>query len=174
MGVDTAINSDWSVATIVNQDNEVQFIYRERTGSVKKLEEDLITLIKKFKPLKVTVESNNIGQAIIETLWQHFPSSQIIPFTTSNATKVDIIHELIKSFENMEIKLPTRQLYPTLYQELMDFTFKYSNATKALQYGARPGMHDDCVMSLALTNHTWRKHNVPKRKMGSLAHRFVR
>lgn len=174
MGIDLAINSDWSVATIMNQEGEVEYIYRERTGSVKTLEADLIALIKKWKPLRVTVESNNIGKAVIETLWQHFPSSQIQAFTTTNATKMEIIHELIKSIEEMSIKLPTRQFYPTLYNEMMDFTFKFSTATKALQYQARPGMHDDAVISLALTNHTWRKHNIPKRKMGALAHRFVR
>lgn len=173
IGIDTAIQNDFAVATVMNENGDVVDIYRNRTSSIKVLENDLIKFIKRWNPVKVLVEKNNIGVAIIETLWQHFPKSKILEFITTNDSKNDIIHELIRSIEERKIKLPSKELFPELYKEMNNFTFKLSDRTKVIQYSARAGSHDDCVISLALTNHLIREYTIKKTRRGTLAYRVI-
>lgn len=171
IGIDTAIQNDFAVATVLNQNGDVVDIYRNRTSSIKTLENDLIKVVRRWNPIKVLVEKNNIGVAIIETLWEHFPKNKILEFVTTNESKNDIIHELKRCIEDKQIKIPTKDLFPDLYKEMNNFTFKLSEKTKVIQYSARPSGHDDCVISLALANHVLREYTVKKTRRGTLAFR---
>jgi len=70
----------------------------------------------------------------------------IIPFTTTNATKQTIITNLQSAFEHGEIGIYND---PILIGELLSYESK-RNASGSFSYSAPDGMHDDCVMSLAL------------------------
>jgi len=70
----------------------------------------------------------------------------IIPFTTTNATKHGIIQSLQSAFEHGQIKIIDD---PVLVGELLSFESKKTNSGN-FTYSAPEGQHDDCVMSLAL------------------------
>ena len=70
----------------------------------------------------------------------------IVPFTTTSATKQAIIQNLQAAFENGELGIIDD---PVLIGELLSFESK-RNASGSFSYSAPDGMHDDCVMSLAI------------------------
>jgi hypothetical protein len=86
--------------------------------------------------------------------------SNITPWITSNQSKQDIIEELILGFQDNEIKIATKSLFPELHLEISDFSFEYSRKTRKIMYAARNG-HDDTIMSMAIANHA-RKTGVTK------------
>jgi hypothetical protein len=69
----------------------------------------------------------------------------IVPFTTTSATKQAIIQNLQAAFENGQILVLNDQI---LVGELLSFESK-RNASGGFSYSAPAGMHDDTVMSLA-------------------------
>jgi hypothetical protein len=73
-------------------------------------------------------------------------------FKTTGISKGDLINQLQNSIEDKRIKLPTQKFVPEVYDELVNFSFNYSEKTRAIQYSALPGKHDDIVMSLAFAN----------------------
>lgn len=68
------------------------------------------------------------------------------PFITTNATKQRAIDELALAFERRAIKILDDD---TLINELEAYTQERLPGG-AIRYGAPPGMHDDCVMALAI------------------------
>jgi phage FluMu gp28-like protein len=169
-GVDLAIQNDYAVCVIFDDQGNVVDIYRNRTGSIKLLEEELIKFLNKWKPVKTIVEKNNIGVAVIETLWQKFYKNTIEEFVTTNKTKADIVHELKRSIEEGAIALPTKKLYPELHKEFYNFSFKLSK-TREIVYGAKSG-HDDIIMALCLANHCYRKYTIKKQIKGQLSYKI--
>jgi phage terminase large subunit-like protein len=90
------------------------------------------------------IEANSIGQPVIDQLAKR--RMNIIAFTTTSATKQTIIQNLQSAFENGEIAILND---PVLLGELLSFESK-RNASGSFSYAAPEGMHDDCVMSLAI------------------------
>jgi phage terminase large subunit-like protein len=104
----------------------------------------LMALCERWKPGVVIAEANSMGMPIIEALARD--RVPVRPFTTTNATKAAIIDGLALAFERREVVIPN---HPTLIGELQAY-----EATKTAlglpKYSAPEGMHDDCVMGLAL------------------------
>ena len=70
----------------------------------------------------------------------------IQPFTTTNATKAEIIRGLQNGFENGEIRILND---PILIGELQ--AYEQERTSSGLwKFGAPEGMHDDTVIALAL------------------------
>ena len=56
-------------------------------------------------------------------------------------------------FNEGSIQIPSKKLFNPLYQELETFTYDYNPKTRSIKYGHPTGLHDDCVISLALANY---------------------
>jgi len=67
-------------------------------------------------------------------------------FTTTNATKADIIESLASAFENRRIAIP-RDAALIMELESLEASRMANGMTR---YAAPDGMHDDRVMSLAM------------------------
>ena len=85
----------------------------------------------------------------------------VTAFTTTNASKAAAIEALALAFERGTITIPND---PALLGELQAFEAKLlpSGMTR---YAAPEGLHDDCVMSLALTWQglgTWFEHRAQR------------
>jgi len=91
----------------------------------------------------MVVESNSIGRPVIDELVAR--GLNIVPFTTTSATKQSIIQNLQAAFENGQILVLDS---PVLIGELLSFESKRNNSG-GFSYSAPDGMHDDTVMSLA-------------------------
>ena len=70
----------------------------------------------------------------------------IVAFTTTNASKTAIIDALAFAFERREIQIISD---PVLVAELQSYEMERLKSGM-LRYSAPEGLHDDCVMSLAL------------------------
>lgn len=104
----------------------------------------LAALAGKWRVTTILAERNSIGDPNIEALQR--TGLSVRGFTTTNATKAQIIEGLGLAIETGEIAYPN---LPQLVAELQ--AYEMGRLPSGLtRYGAPEGMHDDCVMALAL------------------------
>ena len=104
----------------------------------------LKALYERFQPVAIIAEANSIGQPQIEAL--QADGLPVLPFTTTNASKAELVDTLALSFERQDIAILDD---PTLTSELMAYQAK-KLPSGLLQYGAPEGQHDDTVIALGL------------------------
>ena len=149
IGIDLGRQADWTVVTVLNRDGKVVEIYRDNKKDWTTIIQAINLVIKKYPGATVLTETNGIGDVVFDLLRKSNPS--IRPFVTTNESKNQIIEELIYAFQNETIQIPDEHLFPALNQELITYTFTYSQKTRRIIYSAMNGFHDDTVMSLALS-----------------------
>lgn len=144
-GVDVASSIDFTVVSIMDVKSK-ELVYLDRFNRVdyNVLENRLEALYRRWHLDSMKIEANSIGQPVIDHLYAKGLS--IIPFTTTSATKQSIIQALQSAFEHGEIRIIND---PVLVGELLSFESKRS-PSGGFSYSAPDGMHDDCVMSLAI------------------------
>ena len=143
--VDVAASVDYTVVTIWD-DHVKHAVNFDRFNRVdyNVLEDRLEAIYKRFDCQSMTVEVNSIGQGVVDHLQGR--GMNIIPFTTTSASKQTVITGLQSAFEHNEIKTVND---PKMVGELLSFESK-RNASGSFSYSAPAGMHDDYVMSLAI------------------------
>jgi Terminase RNaseH-like domain len=147
IGVDGAtVGSDYTVAIVLayNPTNKVYSIcdlYRNRKGSIESDIYNVGVLIDKYKPLKIAVESNGVGQIFLEQLGANHRSHQVVGVHTSQDSKLGMIERLCLALEKGVLQLPKSS---PIVNELLSFR----RVGKRLE--ASPGNHDDTVMALAV------------------------
>lgn len=97
-----------------------------------------------FQPRVIVAEQNSIGEPLIEQLQRD--GLPVQPFTTTNASKARAVEALALAFERHEITIIPD---PVLIAELQAFEMSRLPGGM-IRYAAPDGMHDDCVMSVAL------------------------
>lgn len=144
-GVDVAAAVDYTVITVMDVQAK-QLVYLDRFNRVdySTLEDRLAATNERFKLQSMTVETNSIGQPVIDALSNR--GIPVQPFTTTSATKQSIITKLQSAFEHGEIGIINNQI---LIGELLSFESKRS-ASGSFTYSAPEGLHDDCVMACAI------------------------
>lgn len=147
-GVDVAASVDYTVVTVMDAESK-EMVYMDRFNRVDYpvLIDRLESVYKRYNLTSMVVESNSIGRPVIDELVSR--GLNIVPFTTTSATKQAIIQGLQAAFENGLIRVLDE---PVLIGELLSFESK-RNASGSFSYSAPDGMHDDCVMSLAFAWH---------------------
>jgi phage terminase large subunit-like protein len=154
-GVDVAASVDYTVVTVFDvAAKSLVFIDRFNRVDYNVLEDRLQATYNRWHLQSMSIEANSIGQPVLDAL--NSRGMNIIPFTTTSATKQTIIAGLQSAFEHGEIKIIND---PVLIGELLSFEGKRS-PSGSFTYSAPAGMHDDCVMSLAigwdaLSGSTW-------------------
>jgi phage FluMu gp28-like protein len=145
-GVDVAAAVDYTVITIMDvESKEMVFMDRFNRVDYPTLEDRLYQVYTTWRLSGMVVEANSIGRPVIDHLVKR--GVGVTPFTTTNATKQSIIQSLQSAFEHDSIKVLNN---PILVGELLSFESKRS-PSGSFTYAAPEGMHDDCVMSLALS-----------------------
>jgi hypothetical protein len=144
-GVDVAAAVDYTVISVMDVKSK-NLVYKDRFNRVdyNVLEDRLESVYKRFKLDMIKIEANSIGQGVIDHL--HNRRINVQPFTTTNSTKQAIITSLQSAFEHGEIGIYND---PVLIGELLSYESKRT-PSGAFTYNAPDGLHDDCVMSLAL------------------------
>lgn len=106
----------------------------------------LKALCERFRPTLVVAERNAMGEPLVEQLQRERIPVQ--PFLTTAASKADLIDALALAFETGSLAIVDD---PVLVAELEAY-----EATRLpsglLRYGAPAGVHDDCVIALALAH----------------------
>jgi len=145
VGADWGKLNDFTVLTVVDL-TERAVVEIDRFNQIDYVMQRgrLVALCERYEPLSVIAERNAMGEPIIEELLRE--GLPVRGFTTTNASKAQAIEGLALAFERGTITIPDDD---TLTGELLAFT-----ATRLpsglLRYEAPAGLHDDCVMSLAL------------------------
>lgn len=145
VGVDLGKLNDFTVFTVIDTvTNEV--VYIDRFNQIDYLIQAtrLQALNDRFRPYSIIVEQNNVGVPFVEMLYRL--DLPVQPFTTTNATKTQAIDALALAFERGEIRIPNDAV---LIAELQAYEMERL-PSGLMRYSAPDGLHDDCVMSLAL------------------------
>ena len=153
--IDLGKQEDFTVATFMDHDGQVLEIYRNQKAEWSQMVREMLTLIRKYSAT-VMVEVNSIGDVIFEQIKKEWQDT--IPFVTSNKSKQEIIEGLILDMNEVNVTIPDDKLFEPLIRELEVFTYEYNPKTRSIRYGHPQGLHDDCVISLALANFN-RKQN---------------
>lgn len=153
-GLDFGRQNDYTVLIILNTEGEMVDFYRERQKSWDIIISEVVAKLKKWRPV-CFAEVNSIGDVLYEQIKKQYPSVQ--PFITNSDTKQNMIEDLIMGMNENKLKLPSPDLNTDLYKELSVFTYEYSPKTRKIKYGSPNGFHDDTVISLALSYHSFKK-----------------
>jgi hypothetical protein len=147
-GVDWAQQKDFTVIAVMDTESRQLVDYDRFNGVNWSLQRGrLQTLYEKWKPDTIIAESNSVGSPNIEALQQS--GLPVVSFETTAASKPPLIESLVLAFDRNEIAILND---PIIKGELMAYERKIT-ATGRSQYSAPEGMHDDCVMALALAWH---------------------
>ena len=147
-GLDIGRADDYTVLTILDENGQQIYVNRWRHDEWNKIIDKVADVINKYRATTL-IEVNNQGDIFHEMLRDKC-RNLIVPFTTTSKSKPIIIEDLAMAFEQREITL---QDVDWLIDELENFTYIYNVNTRAVQYSAPIGLHDDGVMSLALAWH---------------------
>jgi phage terminase large subunit-like protein len=148
IGCDWAKSQDFSVFTVLDVAAK-RMVYMDRFNQIDYVVQvgRLKALCDKYKPTAIIAETNSIGTPVIEQLQRQ--GLPVQPFTTTNATKAQAIDALALAFEQGNVEILNDA---TLIAELQSYEMERL-PSGMMRYNAPSGMHDDCVMSLALAWH---------------------
>ena len=137
-GIDLAKSVDWSVV-----------IGLDETGAVCRFdryqwpwEETVNRLTAEVGGVSAVVDSTGVGDPIVERLQRELPNVEGYNF--SSASKQRLMEGLAVAIQSQEIRYPQG----VIVSELDAFAYEYTRT--GVRYTAPSGMHDDCVMALAL------------------------
>lgn len=147
-GVDWGKSADFTVIMVMDIRNR-SMVYMDRFNQIDYTFQlgRLRALYERFRPTVIIAESNSMGEPLIEQVrMQGLP---VQAFTTTNATKAQAIESLSLAFERGAVQILND---PILVAELQSYEMERL-PSGAMRYSAPEGMHDDCVMSLAMAWH---------------------
>ncbi len=145
MGVDWGKSNDWTWLTMLDVTTK-QMAAMDRFNQIDwSLQRGrLRAMYDRYKPTAIVAETNSIGEPNIEAL--RAEDLPVQGFTTTNATKAQIIEGLSLAFERGELTILNDAV---LVGELQAYELERL-PSGLVRYGAPEGMHDDGVMSLAM------------------------
>ena len=167
-GIDTALSSDFSVLTIINESGRVCFIDRVNNDTLEAISNRFIATLKRYNVVGCLVESNSIGQGMFELIKKQISNTK--PFYTSQDSKMTAIRTLMADMDSGVIEIPTKDFFPHLYNELSAYTYKYS-ANGKISFSHPKGLNDDTIDSLWLANtarNTLKNRGVKSIRIGSV------
>lgn len=144
-GLDIGRADDYTVLSIVNENNEMVYCERWRQDEWTNIINKVANKINEFGATTY-VEVNNQGDVFFEMLKKKV-GNKIFPFITTSKSKPIMIEDLAVLFEQKNVSILDINW---LVDELNAFTYTYNSQTRNVQYSAPAGVHDDSVISLAL------------------------
>jgi hypothetical protein len=146
-GLDLARTTDFTVLVIMSREKEVVFVDRfnrlDWNLQVARIRAD----VERYNSARVHVDSTGVGEPIFESLRQANIWAEAYPF--SQKSKAALVNNLALMLEKRQIVLPRPELWPVGIDELEAFQYSILE-TGTVRAEAPYGMHDDCVMALAL------------------------
>lgn len=144
-GVDLAKSHDWTV--IIGLDENANVCFFER------FQQDWRQTIQRIKALPnvpIIMDSTGVGDPIGEEVAS---AREVELFKFSQTSKQQLMEGLAAAIQQRKIGFPEG----VITEELNNFEYVYTQT--GVRYSAPSGLHDDCVMALALA---WKKHQTAK------------
>jgi len=150
LGVDLARTLDWTVAVVIDVDRKAVVGF-ERFHGLPWVEQRrrIQALAEAYNRAHVVVDATGVGDPNAEELIR--AGLNVTPFVFTSASKPRLIEALIVAIEQRHFTFP---YLDDLVNELEMFEYELM-PSGAVRYAAPDGsgMHDDCVMALALAYH---------------------
>lgn len=145
MGVDLARHVDFTVMIVVDRTTH-QIVHFDRFNQIDyQLQKARIeATARRYNNAMIRIDSTGVGDPIAEDLQRMGLS--ITPYNFTNASKKNLIENLALLIEQQKITYPN---IPELIGELEAFTYELL-ASGQVRYTAPDGLHDDCVIAMAL------------------------
>jgi len=148
-GIDLGLQHDYSVLTIIDELGRVGLIKRINGSSYAEIAKSFIGTLKQYRITAGYCEVNGPGYPVWEIINKEV--RKVRQWTTNNSNKSEGIRQLIYDIQEGVLELPSKDLFPHLYNELNAYSYKISS-TGTMTFNAPNGYFDDCVMSLMLAN----------------------
>lgn len=164
MGVDLGKYEDFTVLTVVDR-NTHQVVHWDRFNKIDyNLQRERIqTIAQRYNNARIIIDSTGVGDPITTDLQRM--RLLIDDFKFTNTSKEQLIEKLSLYIERKLITIPENQV---LINELESFGYEYTSSKKIV-YSAPSGVHDDCVISLALAVWGLFKDKPPAKKAVQVA-----
>lgn len=147
-GVDWGRSNDYTVIDCINAVTGEQVAHERFTDIGYQVQVNrLVGLYERWKPETILAESNSMGAPLIEQL--QGLGLPVTGFHTDNASKKQIIEGLQLAFERGKLRILNDE---TAISELEAYE-QETLRSGLIRYSAPEGLHDDCVMALALAWH---------------------
>jgi hypothetical protein len=146
MGVDWGQTNDFTVLTVFDSASR-RMVDMDRFNKVDwALQRGRLTaMAQKWNVERILAEKNSIGGPNIEALRRE--GLPVLAFDTTAVSKPPLIESLVLAIEKKEVTLLND---PVLINELEAYERTVSKDTGRSKYSAPEGLHDDCVVSVAL------------------------
>jgi hypothetical protein len=158
VGSDLAKSVDFYVNIAVRLNGEVVGFERYHKLDWPLMRKRSIEFCRRHNNASLLIDSTGVGDPVYDELTQEYLDSQ--GYKLTNSTKKALIENLSIMLDNGEIWFPgnpeTKEFstsldtdFPVLKSELESFTYDLS-PSGMITYNAPEGLHDDCVIALAL------------------------
>lgn len=141
-GWDLAKSIDWTVGIALDADGKVCRYHRFQ----KPWTETMETVLRETGRTPALIDATGVGDPIVEQL-QRKGGRNFEGFKFSSPSKQQLMEGLSLAIQKRDIQYPNDEGY-AIVNELEAFEYVYSR--NGVKYSAPEGMHDDCVMGLAL------------------------
>jgi hypothetical protein len=144
-GVDLAKKQDWFVLIGLNEQGEVAAFHRWRNVPWRRSIQSVWKIV--GDDTKALVDSTGLGDPVLEEL--QFEHGNFQGYHFSQVSKQKLMEGLSVSIQSHEVRFPKGHIT----QELE--AFEYEITKTGVRYSAPEGVHDDCVIALALARQMW-------------------
>lgn len=145
MGVDLGKHEDFTVLVVIDKDNN-NVVYFDRFKQIDYpfQKARIKATAERYNNARIIIDSTGVGEPIFDDLRRE--KLFVDDFKFSNKSKKGLIEKLSIFIEQLRVFIPDNEI---LIDELKSFGYKLSEAGVVI-YRAPQGLHDDCVISLAL------------------------
>ena len=145
MGVDLARVADFTVISVLDQSGRQAYHERFNQISWERQIAAIAAASARFNRAKVYLDCTGVGDPIFEALRK--AGVPVSGYQFTNASKEALIDNLAMKIERRELRLMD---LPEQTQELLAYQYELT-ASRNVRMNAPDGMHDDCVIALALS-----------------------
>ncbi len=146
IGIDLAKHTDFTVIVVVDvQTNEL--VYFDRFNQIDWVfqKQKIIDVWQRFNQAQTMIDSTGIGDPIFDDLYRVM-NDKLHGYKITNATKKELIEGLSLAVQGTQLYYPSIEM---LISELESYEYEISRSGN-VTYSAPEGLHDDCVIALAL------------------------
>ncbi len=151
-GLDLAKVEDYSVLVLMDAAGRVVFTDRFHRLDWSIQAARVAAAAARYNQASVLTDTTGSGEPVFEVLRKAGARVRPYPFTASS--KSALIDHLVMRIEQRQVVLPKPELWPVGIDEIESFEFSVAESGH-VRTGAPSGMHDDCVIALALA--AWRQ-----------------
>ena len=146
-GLDLAKIEDFTVLVVMDRDRKVVFVDRFHRIDWSIQVNRIKTSTDRYNRASILVDSTGAGEPIFESLRK--AGCRVEPYAFTAKSKSALIDNLSIMLEQKQINLPRADLWPEGIDELESFEYSVTDSGN-VRTGAPSGIHDDCVVGLAL------------------------